>query len=416
MIKKIRIIPISFVYIIIILFGCGKEEVSVVSGELKPIILNEQGQKLVSSSNFFSFEIFKTIQASEPSGKNLMISPLSISYALGMLYNGANGNTKDEIRKMLGFSNLSDEQVNSNFQSLTKALTSIDEKVNVSIANSIWYRKDFTVLADFLNTNQTYFGAEIQSLNFGDPNSLLIINKWVSDKTQQKIPEILKEIPAEAVMYLINAIYFKGIWKYKFKKEETQLGSFYSDDKCKCYLQVPTMKQEGDFKTMSNSTFSALELPYGQGNFSMVVILPNYDKTIGNVMAGFDATQWQNLNASLMPVKGLKIKLPRFKFEYEKSLVKSLQTLGMNDAFANGIADLSKINALSKLFVSEVKHKSFIEVNEDGTEAAAVTSIELTITSIILNEFVVNRPFIFVIKENSTGAILFMGQVYNPAN
>ncbi|MBA7584325.1 hypothetical protein ES708_26278 [subsurface metagenome] len=347
--------------------------------------------------------------------KNVMISPLSISLALAMTYNGADGDTKEAMEKTLELSGFTIDEINENYKILIDALSSVDPKVLMSIANSIWHEQNFGVEQDFINVNQNYFYAEVSPLDFNDPDAVTTINNWVADKTNDKITEIIDNIPAEAVMYLINAIYFKGIWKYEFDESDTKEKPFYlSDGTTK---DVPMMIQEASFNYLSNDILQAVEMPYGAGNYSMIILLPQYNKTPDDIIDQLSNENWNMWLSEFYEAEKVQIHLPKFKFEYKNLLNDELINMDMGIAFDPDYADFSKINPDWQLYISRVIHKSFIEVNEEGTEAAAVTAVEISFTSIGEETFIpfyVNQPFIFAIKEKYTNAIIFMGKVMEP--
>jgi serpin B len=287
--------------------------------------------------------------------------------------------------------------------------------VLLEIANSIWYRQGLTVLQEFVTTNQQYYDARVSSLDFDDAGAPGVINGWVSDKTQDKIKKIVEEIKPLTVMYLINAIYFKGIWQTEFKKENTSDGPFYLNTGSP--VAVPVMKQTTTLRYTSNDLFSMAELPYGQGNFSMLVMLPQTGLSPDNIVSELTPGNWDTWMGELTE-RNVDLKLPKFMFEYKNELNKELEAMGMGIAFSDGLADFSKISGIGELFISKVLHKSFVEVNEEGTEAAAVTAVEIEFTSVEpepqVTEFHVDRPFLFAIRETSTGTILFIGRVNNP--
>ena len=381
----------------------------------KPINLDQKSLSLLKADNVFAFEIFKQILQNEEDEKNIMISPLSISLALAMTYNGADGATKEAMENTLHLHGLSTTDINKSYKSLINALLSVDPKVIMEIANSIWYREDFSVEESFLNINKTYYDAEVAKLNFSDPASVDIINQWVSDKTHDKIDKIIEQINPLDVMFLINAIYFKGTWKYEFDEDDTHEALFY-DESGSSIGNVQMMMLEGDFNYNSNDLFHAIELPYGQGNYSMIVMLPQSGVSIDSLVNTMSIDKWKIWMEGFYNRPDFDVFLPKFTFEFEKGLKEILSQLGMGIAFdPNGNADFSKINPDVYLYISSVKHKTFIEVNEEGTEAAAVTSVTFGTTSIgPSNEFRADHPFIFVISEKFTNAIMFMGKVAEP--
>jgi len=399
------------VLVIALLFGsCQKEPVS--PGP-KPIELDQKSKSLLESDNAFAFEIFREIVETEENNKNIMISPLSISLALAMTYNGADGETREAMENVLHLQGLSTDDINKSYQSLINALLSVDPKVIMEIANSIWYKEGFTVEEEFLNINRTYYDAEVTGLDFTNPASVDIINQWVSDKTHEKIDKIIEVINPLDIMFLINAIYFKGTWKYEFDKNDTQESPFY-DENGDFLKNAQMMTLAGDLNYTYNDLFQAIELPYGQGNYSMIIMLPQSGVSVDSLVNNIDDNIWKTWIDDFYKRTNFRIFIPKFKFEYEKELKDALCQLGMEIAFSD-LADFSKINPDYDLLISSVKHKTFIEVNEEGTEAAAVTAVTVGTTSIgPSSEFRADHPFIFIIKEKYTGAIMFMGKIAVP--
>jgi serpin B len=334
--------------------------------------------------------------------------------ALGMTRNGAANKTLSDINTALGFSALSDTEINETFKYIYKTFSTLDPNVKVQIANSIWYKNEFEVLADFIATNQEYFGAEVSPLNFASPDAVKAINDWVKLKTNNLIPSILDVIPDEAVMYLVNAVYFKGQWRYKFDINNTHEDPFYKSDGS--VASVPFMQQEIAHQYMSTSDFEAVSLPYSQGNYAMTIFLPRENKTIADIIPLLTGSNW-NTWQTLFAENKLTLEMPRFKYKYEEKKMKEVLTdLGMGIAFDASLADFTRINQHDNLYISDVRHKTFIETNEEGTEAAAVTSVGIGITSVDPEpiHLTVNRPFVYFISEKSTGSILFIGTVVNP--
>lgn len=403
---------IIFLFSILIpLFSCQKEKLK---SEPVPIEISTKAQEILRANNQFGFDMLKKTFAENPDD-NLMISPLSIAQALSMTYNGANGETKQAFEDVLHFTGQTTTEINQTSLELTKALLNIDSRVQINIANSIWYRQDFEVEQDFINTNQTYYNAEVSALNFADAtNSMNTINNWVDEKTNHKIEKIVDAINDEDIMFLINAIYFKGIWKAEFEKSSTQSKAFYLTDGST--KNVETMQIESDFSVFYEQNFSAIELPYGQGNYSMVILLPKDAYSLNELIGQLNEQNWNNLIQNMGTPARKHLWFPKFKFEYENELIPELTDLGLGIAFSD-IADFTGINSAGNLTITGVKHKTFIEVNEEGTEAAAVTSVTVGTTSAgpDTNVFAIDHPFLFVIKEKYTNAILFMGTVSDPA-
>jgi len=390
-------------------YSCEKQEYL----SMDPVIiqLNPIGEKLVNSNSDFGIDLFKETINSESGYENLMISPFSVSLALAMTYNGANGDTKTAMENALHLGELSTDEININFSQLSEALLNLDPSVNFSIANSIWYRSDFSVLQDFILLNQSFYKAEVNKLNFADPGAKDVINKWVAENTNNKIPKIIDVIDSQTMMFLINAIYFKGLWKYKFDKSKNFSSNFYlSDGTTK---QVEMMQQWAKLSSYSNNIFSMVQLPFGRGNWAMDLILPKNETSLKTVINEMTASSWNNWTSMIGEPSEIQISIPPFKFEYEKTLNEILSKMGMSVAFDPNLADFSKINNENQLYISKVIHKTYIEVNEDGSEAAAATSVGMSTTS-IGDGLIFNRPFLFLIRELSTGTVLFIGKVENP--
>jgi serpin B len=344
-----------------------------------------------------------------------MISPLSVNYALAMTTNGAKENTLNQMLTTLGYGNYSMTEFNRYFKYLMSELVELDPQVNMSIANSIWYRNNFNVLPEFLTVNQDYYDAQISALDFNSPQAVTTINDWVSNATNGKITTIVDAIGPEVVMYLINAIYFYGEWKYEFDETQTADASFYLANGET--IQVPTMKMQAGLKYFSTTNASVVEIPYGQGNFVMDVILPGDGQTAAELISTLSSSTWNEWTNGFYATE-VVLSMPKFKFDYENSLNEVLIALGMSDLFDSNLADLSGINGDGGLYVSKVKHKTYIDVNEAGTEAAAVTSVEVGVTSVSPDPQIVyvnlDRPFVFIIREVSSESILFSGVVANP--
>lgn len=377
------------------------------------IELTEKTAKLLSAENQFGFELFRKVYLEEKESENLMVSPLSVSLALAMTYNGANGETRSAMEKTLKVYGLTADDINLSYQQLVKSLQSLDPQVLLEIANAIYYRQDFQVENPFISINKTYYDAEISALDFGSPQALSTINGWVAEKTHNKIKTILDRITPEHVMFLLNAIYFKGIWTKEFNSKNTESRSFYLNDKSS--VMVETMQRTDTLPYFTNSLFSAIQLSYGKGSYHMYIFLPEPDKSVADIVEQLDENNWENWMESFRVTENVDITLPRFKYGYEIRLNDILTDMGMGVAFT-GAADFTGINREGGLRIDYVKHKTFIDVNEEGTEAAAVTIVAIERTSAGPQRipFHVNRPFVYAITEKTTGAVLFMGAVGNP--
>jgi len=379
--------------------------------DAKSIELRSELLPKIEQDNAFAFDLFKQVYQTDKSS-NVFISPLSVSMALSMTLNGAKGQTFEEMKNALRISGFSMDEINEYCQTLKNALLKADVSTEFSIANSIWYKQGFSVENNFLNVNKEYFGAEVTEADFSNPATLKRINQWCSDNTKGKIPTILDEIPADVLMYLINAIYFKGIWKYQFDKKQTFDGTFYNENGVKRLVKM--MNQTGNFEYFADETACYLTLPYGNGAFSMRLLLPNENKTVEDVINHINPQSWQNIS-DYSAVMEVRLQLPRFKAECKYLLndEEILPKMGMVIPFSD-CADFTGISKKGGIQISKVIHKTYVSVDEEGTEAAAVTAVEMTYTSAGPTtpiNYIVNRPFVFVIQENSTGAILFTGVI-----
>jgi serpin B len=376
--------------------------------------LTLEEKSLVQSDNTFGFNLFKEIVDQEQD-KNIFISPLSVAMALGMTLNGANGDTREAMQAALELSGLTDQEINESYKSLIELLGGLDQKVIFQIANSIWYRQDIPFREEFFDLARTYFDAEINGLDFSDPNTLNVINSWVDENTNGKIKEIIDEIDPLTVMFLINAIYFKGTWTYEFDEEQTKDDLFTLPDESQKECQM--MHLAGEFQYYENSDFQVIDLPYGDGDYSMMVFLPRSGKDIDSLIVEFDEDNWSQWLDS-MDKDDVALYLPRFELEYELDLNNVLTALGMGVAFEPGNADFTGMCENGGLSIHKVKHKTFVEVNEEGTEAAAVTSVEMILTSSEGPNYTgmrVDRPFMLIIWEHHSQTLLFMGKIVEPS-
>lgn len=357
----------------------------------------------------FALDFWKNLQADESVDKNYFISPLSLHIALGMLLNGADTDTKKEIQKVLGLENQSMEEINKTYLELIENLPKVDSKVVNTIANSIWQDKNFTSEQTFIDNLTSSFKARLYNEDFGNPATVDKINKWASDNTNTKIKKILEQIEPSQVMFLINALYFKGDWTKEFKTENTQKAEFVGTNTTK---MVDMMNQTTEFKYADLKDYQLVELPYGGEKYTMNIVLPK-NTSIENIVKNLNSATWQSAQNSLTKRK-VVVGLPKFKIEYSKKLNGILQQMGMVKAFSDQ-ADLSKIaKPAGKLKVGFVKQDTFVAVDEKGTEAAAVTTIGIEVTSLpVYPEIICNKPFAFLITEKTSNTIMFIGKVSN---
>lgn len=416
---KIIIVAVAIVVIMALLVAgisarckSGRSDsVPVMSQEKSDELAGSIDRSLVDANTRFAFNIFNSL-ASEDSGQNIFISPLSILLALAMTYNGAVGETNLAMADAMEFSGMDLQELNKGFGDLMVSILNGDSDVEMSIANSIWQRMDFDAKEAFIDINKKYYSSEVKKLDFSDPGAVDTINNWISDATKEKITKMLTEIPGDVVMYLINAIYFKGDWTYPFEEAATYDDDFYlADGNTK---KVPMMNIHENFDYGRGDDYGVIRLPYGQEKFAMYIVLPDDGVSIDSIMEGIDGQKWDQIIGSLSD-SDVILSMPKYKMEYGVKLLNDVLTeMGMGIAFGPE-ADFSNIS--EGIFISKVMHKAIIEVNEKGSEAAAATVVamaESAMPSEEIVEFKVNRPFIFTISDDRTGAILFMGKVMDP--
>ena len=377
-----------------------------------PRPLTSSEQRIVDAGNDFSFALFRRLSEAQP-GSGVFVSPLSASMALGMTMNGAAGATFDAMRQTLGFGSTDEQQINGGYHGLLALLRGLDASTQLEVANSIWYRQDLAVNPSFLQTTRSAFDAEVRALNFADaPGTLAAVNGWVNDKTHGKIPSILESVDPSDVMYLLNAIYFKGSWRDRFDPRQTRDASFHAADGSTQPAKL--MHRQAAMLYGSTSRFQAAELPYGNGAFAMTILLPSDGTNIDDFTASLNRSDWNSWTAQLKTQEVI-LDLPRFTLSYERMLNDDLSAMGMGIAFDRQRADFSRIASVSadqRLFISFVKQKAYVDVNEEGTEAAAVTIVGIGVTSApAIPTMRVDRPFVFVIRERLSGTVLFMGKI-----
>lgn len=374
------------------------------------ITLNADQQQMVKRQNDFAFRFFAQINQ-VPRDVNVFVSPLSASQCLSMIMNGAEGETRSEIIKTLapGTDTLDLKAFNTFNRYLVQQLFSMDPSVKITIANSIWVNKNFPVFDTFIQTNKKIYDAKVSNLNFSARNSVNQINGWCARKTNDLIPKVLDKLSAEEQMYLINAFYFKGTWSDQFHKASTRIETFGDG------LKVPMMHQERTYRYSQHERFAIAELPYGNGAFGITIILPNEGQTVQDCLEQLTAEHWEEWSSSFSRTL-LDLKMPKMQMRYDRNLIADMQALGIRQAFSRDQANFAKISRVP-LFLGVLKQLAYIKVDEEGTEAAAVTTGGMMTTSVQPQEaipFYVNRPFIFMIRERTTGIILFMGKVMRP--
>lgn len=394
--------------------SCEKQPERTLPSDPVEIELTLKQREVVTSANRFAFDLFKPVVAGEEPGTNIMISPFSITSALSMTLNGAAGETFDAVKASLRYDAMSLDEVNDTYRKLVSEMVPVDERVVMEIANSVWIENQFPVKDEFIEALKKWYLAEARNFSVSDPGSVNIINGWIEEKTHDRIQKMISRLDPDLAMLLINAVYFNGKWKHQFDPELTTDRPFYisSGDP----VNVPMMYQKEKFAVSSTDRVTLAELPYGQGNYSMVVALPDEGITPAEILSGLDAGKWEEWMQGLSYGQTeVRLYMPKFKYEYKRRLNDDLISLGMGPAFDPGSADFSKISDV-EVFISFVLHQTFIENKEEGTEAAAATVVGFTRTSLPPEPQVINlnRPFLYFIRETTTGTIVFMGLLADP--
>ncbi len=377
----------------------GKEE--------KELILDQKDKTLVAANNRFTIKLFEDVQKKYDNETNVLVSPYSASVALSVVNNGAQGETAKAISATLGYQDMKQEEVNASHQKLIEGLPLVSTKNVLKIANSVWINDQFDILPDFLKITNNNYHAKAAVLKFINPDAPNTINQWVKDNTNDKIDKIIEEVKDNDLLYVLNAIYFKGAWQQKFDPKLTARETFYKANGIKALADF--MKNTGEYNVLSTTRYQAVEIPYADNKFSMILV-----KATGSDVINFDLDVKDAIAKPFPQKRKVELVMPKFKFDFEHTLNGNLTNLGMGLAFTDQ-ADFSQMIADAPVRISIVKQKTFIEVNEEGTEAAAVTSVGMEVTSAPLIETIrFDAPFYFMIKENSSNLILFAGKLNDP--
>jgi serpin B len=411
--------PALLVALALLAAGCRDGGISGPRTTVLPRALTDGEQHLIAADNAFAFKLYGALAAAESPDSNIFISPLSVGMALGMTVNGAAGATRDSMLAALQLAGVPMDAVNQSYRSVVDLLRGLDPGVAFTLANSIWYRSTFqTPGGAFLDATRTYFDAQVQGLDFNAPTAAQTINDWVNQQTRGKIPTIVPDpIPATVVMYLINAIYFKASWTQKFDPSLTRGGPFTLRDGGTVTASMMTDGESAPLRLHLDPEVTVLDLPYGGGAYSMTIVLPRSPAAIDSLSANLTQARWNAWIAALDSTHAI-VTMPKFKLTFERGLEPPLAALGMGIALCDygGPADFSVMypgSGLGALCISSVRHKTFVNVDEEGTEAAAATSVAVATAAEL--PIVVDHPFIVAIRERLTGTILFLGRVMNPA-
>lgn len=362
---------------------------------------------IVSANTAFGFKLFKEL-IEQDGESNIFISPLSVSIALTMTYNGAAGETAKAMAETLELQGISLDQVNKENVKLADSLMDPDSGVQFNLANSLWADKDVRFRTDFLNKNKEFYDAEIRSLDLSVPSSIELINRWIKEKTEGKIDEVVDSSDLDAILFLINAVYFKGAWTVGFSEEYTEEKEFTLLDGSRKRVQM-MMSQSDQYSYFSGDGFQAVELPYGKERVSLYLFLPDRESSIKELIKKLNRENWESWMSQFQQDL-VNVVLPRLRLEYEIELTAVLRALGMGIAFTSR-ANFEKMCS-GGAFIDEVIHKTFVDINEEGTEAAAVIVVKMKRGGLM--SVVFDRPFFFAIRDNVTGAILFMGFIIEP--
>ncbi|HEY1661808.1 MAG TPA: serpin family protein [Verrucomicrobiae bacterium] len=370
--------------------------------------------KLADADNGFAFGLLKQI-ANADTGKNTFISPFSVATALEMVANGAAGQTRAEMQNALNTAGIAATELNDDCKALNQSLAAQTNAI-LDLANGIWYQNDLKLKPQFISDNQTYFDAELAAVDFSNPSSAQMINDWASKKTFGKIQGVVSyPMPPDTRMVLANAIYFKGKWEDPFEKNLTTPQDFHLPGGS--VEQVPMMEKQAYYPYQEGNGFQAVEVSYQGDRLQMILFLPATNSSPQQLLNQFNGDTWRNKILPGFEDRRGDLAFPKFTLNYDVTLNDSLEALGMKSAFSKDNANFSAM-ALEPLCISEVKQKSYVAVDEEGTEAAAVTTVVMESAAAMepINTFnmTVDRPFFFVIADSQTQAILFMGIVNNP--
>lgn len=377
-----------------------------------PRALSVAEAEVITESNAFGLELLREVLADDDRD-NVILSPLSASMALGMTLNGADGATFDDMRDGLGFAQLDQAEINVAYRGLIELLTDLDPTVRFDIGNSVWAREGVPFHQTFFDQVAEAFDAQATALDFDAPGSVDVINGWVSDRTNGYIDRIVDQLDPSLVMLLINAIYFDGTWTHTFDVEDTRQQSFQRPDGSTVTVDMMSIADvEFDFGggTLGGTGYTAVDLPYGGGAFSMLVVVPQGD--VRELAAELDAAAFSEVIANLSPTMVDAVSIPKFELSYDVYLNDPLKEMGMEVAFTPS-ADFTRMSPIGdEMCIGFVRQKTFMEVDERGTRAAAVTGVGIGATS--FTGLIADRPFLIAIRERLSGTMLFVGVVGDP--
>jgi serpin B len=439
---KKNLISLAAMALSSLMLSCSSSEDAVDLGEAKtvvnmlsepiPINLTTEQQVFVNDNNQFTMKFLKTVNDVDQNGKSFIYSPLSITYVLGMVNDAAEGETERELEQTLGFHERGIQAVNDYCKNLIDNLPKVDNKVTLNIANAIFLNKNYTLKPQFTQDMQTYYNAKAEALDFSASSTLNHINGWCNEKTNGMIPTILEKVDPSIISYLLNAIYFKADWASKFDQKNTKEETFTTEEGS---IKMPLMHQNVLINYVKNAIFSAVNIPYGNGMWNMTVLLPEEGKTTDDIINHLAACGINGIEGAFCEIEDgiatmravtfspyeVDLKLPRYETssdtdEIEGGLVGLMKKMGINRAFYGGLAEIPNM-CEAPVYIDMMRQKAKIKVNEEGSEAAAVTVAGVTYGSASSEPkeypkatFHANRPFVYVIREASSGVILFVGK------
>lgn len=393
---------------LLLLAGC--EQSPSEPGREPPRAFTNTEAQISTSNTRFGLELFRHMHRNAADA-NMMISPLSASMALGMTANGAEDETLRAMRTTLGFGDLPEDSVNAACRGLIAQLLARDAKVDFQLANSVWHEQTFSVEEPFLDAARTQFNAEVRAINFRDPAAPRTISSWAESATGGRIKDLIQRIDPLEVMFLVNAVYFKAPWSKAFEEGGTRPADFTRTDGSR--VSISMMSSDATRPFVQSEEIEAVELLYGDSAFSMVVVMPAQGRKLDDLVNSLSPDRWAQWLSALRPGR-VMLSMPKFKFDFGQRLDDALKAMGMAIAFDAELADFDRITRVrNDVYISRVEHKTFIDVHEKGTEAAAATAVGIGVTS-APPQVTFDRPFLFVIRERSLGTILFIGRVGDP--
>lgn len=399
---------IYLVSLVILFSGCSDAN----SDGDNPLTSSPKAGEFNNQNNEFGLNLFKQLNGTRRGNENVVLSPVSVSMALGLTYNGTAGETRSRLNRILGWGEMTVPEINEYQKRLIQYYNNHTENISLTIANSIWYNDQLNIYPEFLRNSNEYFAAYHSSYN--SESTPAEINAWASRKTEGNIENIVEDFSPENMLYLMNVTYFKGNWKYEFNEEKTAESYFFKDDGTREKTRM--MWQKADLNYYDGKSFQMVELPYNNESFCMYILLPDSTMNLNNLVKSLEVDKWKRYKSALEKKRNINFGMPKFRCEYNVGMKELFAGMGVRGLFSQGGADLSNISD-EPLSISEVMHKAAIDVDEKGTEATAATSLAISFTTLVDDNpfnLVVNRPFIFAIEEKQSNSLLFIGKIANP--